>query len=129
MLPLRDIMTMEIVTVSPETSIREAMELLVRRHVSGAPVVSGEQIVGIVSTTDLMTFAGSEIDTAEDHDVSDVMTRPPLAALPLDTDVQVAAELMRRRGVHRVLVVDGDQLVGIVSSLDIANAGCAAPRR
>ena len=59
MLRLRDIMTTDVLTVSPETSIREAMELLGRHHVSGAPVVSGLKLVGVVSANDLMTFASA----------------------------------------------------------------------
>lgn len=59
MLRLRDIMTTELVTVSPELSLRDAMELLVTSHVSGAPVVAQHRVVGVVSTTDLLTFAAT----------------------------------------------------------------------
>ena len=43
MLRLRDIMTTDVVTVSPESTIREAMELFASRHISGAPVVAGNR--------------------------------------------------------------------------------------
>jgi CBS domain-containing protein len=56
---LRDIMTTDVLTVDPETSLREAMELLGRRHVSGAPVVAGGVLLGVVTATDLMAFASS----------------------------------------------------------------------
>ena len=59
MLRLRDIMTTDVLSVSPETSVREAMELLTRRHVSGAPVVAGGKIVGVVTGNDLMMLASS----------------------------------------------------------------------
>jgi len=59
MLRLRDIMTTELVTVSPELSLRDAMELLVTSHVSGAPVVAQHRVVGVVSTTDLLSFAAT----------------------------------------------------------------------
>ena len=59
MLTLGDIMTRELVTVSPEHSLREAMALLTTRHISGAPVVSSEQVVGVISLTDLAEFAAS----------------------------------------------------------------------
>ncbi|HVX38596.1 MAG TPA: CBS domain-containing protein [Gemmatimonadaceae bacterium] len=180
MLKLRDIMTTDVLTVTPETSVLDAMDLLGRRHVSGAPVVSGGTLVGVVTATDLMAFASSlsgvpterelhdewgiwgeesveeEVeqeaepasaffselwddagaDTAErmahvsgpewnvlaEHDVSEVMTRTPLATLPPDADVESAADLMRRDAIHRVLVTDGGTLVGIVSALDVARA-------
>lgn len=180
MLKLREIMTTDVLTVSPETSVLDAMDLLARNHVSGAPVVSGGKLVGVVTATDLMAFASSlsgvpterethddwgvwgeesvaedveaeaepasaffselwddaGADTAErmsslagpewnvlaEHDVSEMMTRTPLATLSPDADVEVAADLMRRDAIHRVLVTEGDRLVGIVSALDIAKA-------
>lgn len=59
MLKVRDVMTADVVTVSPETTLREAMELLAARHVSGAPVVSAGQVVGVVTADDLMSFASA----------------------------------------------------------------------
>src|SRR5438552_18446408 len=71
MLRLRDIMTTDVETVSPETTIREAMELLGRLHVSGAPVTSGGSLLGIVSANDLMTFAASLSGVPTEHDIYD----------------------------------------------------------
>ncbi len=181
MLRLREIMSTDVLTVSPETSVREAMELLGRNHVSGAPVVSGGRLIGVVTGNDLMTFAsalsgvptqrdpyrddsdvwgdasveedvederepasayfsdmwddvgadvaermtsvdGPEWNALEEHDVSEVMTRAPLSTLSANADTAAAAELMNRKGIHRVLVTDGDSLVGLVSALDIARA-------
>ena len=59
MLRVRDIMSTDVLTVAPQTTVREAMELLSRRHVSGAPVVSGDVLVGVVSANDLMAFAAA----------------------------------------------------------------------
>ena len=70
MLRLRDIMTTDVLSVSPETSVREAMELLTRRHVSGAPVLAGGQLVGVVTGNDLMMLASalSGVPTQRDDD-------------------------------------------------------------
>lgn len=59
MLRARDIMATDVVTVSPETTIRDAMALFSTRHVSGAPVVGGGKVLGVISATDLMDFAAS----------------------------------------------------------------------
>lgn len=59
MLRLRDIMTTDVLTVSPELTIREAMDLLVERHISGAPVVANGNVIGIITATDLLAFAAS----------------------------------------------------------------------
>jgi CBS domain-containing protein len=177
MLRLRDIMTTNVVTVTPETTVREAMELLSHRHVSGAPVVAGSKLAGVVTSTDLMAFAASlsgvptereaqqiwddpsvddEVERAvetssatfnamwddadaettsrietsatpewsvlDEHDVSELMTRTPLCTLGPDASVESAAELMRLNGIHRVLVTNGDKILGIVSALDVASA-------
>lgn len=60
MLKLRNIMTTDVVSVTPMTTLRDAMELLARRHVSGAPVLQGEKVVGVVSDSDLIGFAASQ---------------------------------------------------------------------
>ena len=59
MLRLRDIMTTDVLTVSPELTIRDAMALLSTRHVSGAPVVASGKVVGVLSGTDLLEFAAA----------------------------------------------------------------------
>ena len=177
MLRVRDIMTTDLVTVSPEMTVREVMELLGQRHLGGAPVVSGGTLVGVVTGSDLMTFAASlsgvpterepgdywsgpsladdvaqenepasaffsdmwedagadvterfadvatpEWNALEEHDVSEVMTHTPLTTIAPDASAESAADLMRQRGIHRVLVTEGDTLVGILTALDIARA-------
>lgn len=176
MLRLRDIMTTDVVTLSPELTLRDAMTLLATRHLSGAPVVAGGKVVGVISATDLMEvtsslaslptphvdsdevqdwqvpalelgedeapeayFAemwedegadastrmrepdGPEWNVLDEHAVAEVMTRS-VFALPPGTAVEFAAYRMRAIGVHRVLVMQGDILVGIVTTKDIANA-------
>jgi signal-transduction protein with cAMP-binding, CBS, and nucleotidyltransferase domain len=63
-----------------------------------------------------------EWDLLADHDVSEVMTHAPLHTVIPDDSAEHAALLMQTAGIHRVLVIDDDQLVGIVSSLDIVKA-------
>lgn len=76
MVRLRDIMTAEVLTVSPGATIREAMELLCQHHVSGAPVVSGGRVVGVVSASDLLAFASTISGVPTSRDFAD----------PLDVD-------------------------------------------
>ena len=174
MLRLRDIMTTDVVTVDPQTTLREAVEVLAARHVGGAPVVDGGAVVGVVSTSDLLGFiastppvpppaddaqwdewaepptpetaddpaasyfadawsqAGGETverfaepaspeDVLAEHTVSEVMTRN-VVALPPNVDVADAATHMRRAEVHRVLVMEGSTLLGIVTTTDVARA-------
>ena len=59
MLRLRDIMTADVITVDPNLTIREAMDLFASKRISGAPVVAGDAVIGVVSGTDLLQFAAS----------------------------------------------------------------------
>ena len=63
MLRLRDIMTRDVFSAAPDMTIRDAMELLSERHVSGAPVVDGGKVVGIFSATDLLVLLAELNDT------------------------------------------------------------------
>jgi CBS domain-containing protein len=171
-------MTRDVVTLDPEMTLREAMEILTARHLSGAPVLSGRKVVGVLSAGDLLSFAaappqdekrGDEAAEADDwepqndlvddedspdsaayfadmwdehtedtndviesrgeyspdalsnHLVEEAMTKS-LRWLSPKADVRSAADMMRKYGIHRVLVVSRGQLVGIVSAMDIANA-------
>jgi Predicted transcriptional regulator, contains C-terminal CBS domains len=136
MLKLRDIMTRDVVSAAPDLTIREAMELLSERHVSGAPVVDGGKVVGVFSATDLLAFLADLSDMTpsltftrrkgrttplEDVTVDEVMTRK-IQALRPDIPVDEAAAFMGKKQIHRVLVMEGDVLLGIVSTSDVAKA-------
>ncbi len=56
MLTLRDVMTTDLVTVSPQMSLHELAEVFASRKISGAPVVSGEDLVGVISASDILEF-------------------------------------------------------------------------
>lgn len=55
-LTLGDIMSADVITVHPEMTLREVMEVLTDRVVSGAPVVAGDRVVGVISATDVLEF-------------------------------------------------------------------------
>ena len=59
MLRVRDIMTTDVIAVNPDQTIREVMDLFTERHITGAPVVSRGELVGVISATDLLTFAAA----------------------------------------------------------------------
>ena len=59
MLKIHDVMTRDVLTVTPDTTLRDAAELFAHRHVSGAPVVVGEKVVGVVSASDVLGFIAS----------------------------------------------------------------------
>jgi CBS domain-containing protein len=145
MLRLHDIMTRDVLTLDPEATIRDALEWFSAHHVSGAPVVSGGRVVGVVSLTDLATFVAdlpavptereSQVESTdigldrntdehvlEEHTVADAMTRAPIHELGPETTVAAAADFLRSHDIHRVLVTERATLLGIVTTTDIAQA-------
>lgn len=121
---VRDIMTTDVVTVTPQTTIREAMEALSINHLSGVPVVRGGRVIGVISMTDILTFIVEDggVDEAgvfDQHTIAEVMTYEVFSVAP-ETSIRSAASLMKQRGIHRVLVMEDRKLEGIVSALDIA---------
>lgn len=134
MLKVKDLMTRDVLTVAPNTSVREAAELLSSEHVGGTPVVRLGKLVGMVSARDLLDFiaalpadpgevtGGMEHGILDDHTVEEAMTRIPLATISPNAPANRAAEMMKDEGVHRLPVVDKDKLVGIISTLDLVKA-------
>jgi CBS domain-containing protein len=175
MLKVRDIMTGTVVTVSPETTVREAMEVLAANHLGGVPVVARENVIGVVSMTDILNFIvtapqrktmeseespderwdgdDASFDNDEEEEavlsseawkewssnsfldesvsgpsrlfdqvtVADLMNEEVFSVSPASS-IRSAAAMMQKRGIHRVLVMEGRRLLGIVSALDIARA-------
>jgi CBS domain-containing protein len=98
---LRDIMTREVVSVSPDVSIREAMGLLSSRHISGVPVVAGTDIVGVVTSTDLMAFAAELSDATATR--NDLAILDDLPATELEPQGRYFTELWDETGADSAL--------------------------
>ena len=101
-----------VVTVSPNDTVREADGLMEREGVSGAPVVDEDDtVLGIISGTDIRPY----LEVGEDDAVSEAMTDEVITA-PEDVDARQALELMYDHKIERVPIVDGgDRLVGLVT--------------
>ncbi len=111
MLTASDIMTRDVISVSPDMSVAETSELLTRYRIHGAPVVGdGGQLVGMVSLVDLVGRVG---ETA-----ADVMSPDPVSGA-VDDPVDDLAGLMLEQMVRRVPIVEGGRVIGIVSASDI----------
>ncbi len=175
MVTVRDLMSVDLVTVSPELTLRDAVELLANRHIGGAPVVAENRVLGVISASDVLAFeavtpgvpterpeqaeweleipeeweegteapaaffsdmwvdagadvaerfqnlGGSEWDVLGEHTVSEAMTSSVCAVRP-GMELAEVARYMLRRKIHRVLVMEGGKLVGILTTTDIVRA-------
>ena len=125
---VRELMQGNVITVNLDTSINDAVVTLTDAHISALPVVdSGGRMVGVVSSTDILTSEAEANDAVErealfeEMMVRDIMTRRPLTVTP-DTEVREAAQQMLYADVHRLFVTAGDEVVGVISTTDIVRA-------
>lgn len=112
---VRDWMSRDLVTVSPETPVREAGNLMVERNVRRLPVTASGALVGILTYNDLrgLPEAGGSLL------VGDAMTAAPLTVSPNDT-VGQAAEIMLQHRIGGLPVLDSHgALVGLITESDI----------
>lgn len=108
----------ELVTVNPDTPLQDAAELLRRENVGSAVVERDGEPVGILTDRDLALDVIADGMDFGDMTARDVMSRDP-ATVDADEGIFEACRLMRERSVRRLPVVDGDELVGIVTLDDL----------
>jgi len=143
MLKVKNIMTTELITVSPETEILQAAKVLLGNHINGVPVVDEYgKLVGILCQSDLIaqqkrlpipsffTFMDGLFTTSSSKQiekqirkiaaitVGQAMTTDPVFVKP-DMGIEVVASLMVDKGFHTIPVLDAGTLVGIVGKEDI----------
>ena len=106
------------ITVSPDTTIRQVLELTKARGISGMPVVQGKQVVGIVTSRDL------RFETALDSPVSTVMTpQERLVTVRENAAREDVLHLFHKHRIEKVLVVGDDhELKGLITVKDIQKA-------
>jgi CBS domain-containing protein len=117
MLPVGEVMTRQVVSVPPEATVDQAIELLLRHRVSGLPVVDSRQrLVGVVTEYDLLK-------ALYDHEIGDQPVREHMSADPIyveeDTSLTAVADLLLSSRLRRLPVVSGGRLVGLVSRHDL----------
>lgn len=123
MLAARDIMARQLITFRPEMSMMDAIGLMLRKRISGAPVVDNEQrLLGMLSEYDVLRVLASGEYSAEDHEehdqVGEWMSTDPETVNP-DVDIYRLAHLLLDRGVRRLPVIEGGKVIGQVSRRDV----------
>lgn len=146
MLQARDIMTKEVITVSPETEVLDLAQLLAEHKINGAPVVDSQgRLVGVVTQNNLIDRAKKfelphvisildahfylerpstfkkNLEKLMGNLVADIMSAPPVT-ITEDLEVDEIATIMARRQVHTLPVLKGDKIVGIIGKIDIIRA-------
>jgi CBS domain-containing protein len=120
MLTAGAIMTPTLVTVRPEASIEEAIDLLLREQISGLPVLDDDdRLVGVITEFALLAIAYDR--RVKNHTVSQHMTRE-LITVDIDDPVSRVADLCIVHRVRRVPVTKEGRMVGVIARRDVLRA-------
>jgi acetoin utilization protein AcuB len=124
---VQDVMQTKLYTVTPETTLPEAIRLTSQRGVRHLPVLDQERLVGILSDRDLKRAMASPATSLEAHElrylldrlrVGEIMTRGVIIIGPT-SPIEDAARLMVLEKIGALPVTDGDRLVGLVTETDV----------
>ena len=114
--PVRDYMSMPLISLEPDMTIAYAMKTLLQKKIHGAPVLENGNLAGIVTLTDIVTSIDKGMtgeNLVREMMVKDVIT------IPADRRLYEVVPQFKERDVGRVIVVDGEKPVGILTHSDI----------
>jgi CBS domain-containing protein len=118
--PISDVMTVRLVEVPPDATVRSAVSRMSEANVGAVVVCDRARLVGIFTERDVLRLAGAG-RALDDLRVGEVMTRDVVSVSP-DDDVLAAARLMGERRIRHLPVVQGEHVLGVVGIRDVVAA-------
>ncbi len=126
MIKVADVMTSHPVSVGPEDSIQQSLDILDQENIRQLPVTNEKELIGIITDRDIRSFLGGrslsfleEQEVAIKTKVATVMTDKPITLSP-DDDLREAVDLLLEEKVGGLPVVDPDVgLIGIITYVDV----------
>jgi CBS domain-containing protein len=115
---LRKIMVENVITVKPNSSVKEAAELMNLHEISSLVVVDSEKPVGIITERDMLNRVLNISEIGMKAKVAEIMSKPVVTASP-NMRAGDAAKLMIRRNIKKLPIVENGRLVGLVSLTDL----------
>ena len=113
------IMSQEIVTISPDKRVGQALKLMQKYQIRHVPVIERGRMVGWITSRDLREVLLASM--LEEIKVGDVMVQAPISVTP-DTEVEEAARLIHEHKIGGMPVMEGDKLVGVITMMDLISA-------
>ncbi len=114
---VKDMMKKQIISIDISLTVKEAAKMMEDAGVSCLVVTSKNMPVGILTERDFVTKIAS-LDKSSSTPVQNVMSLPLVTVSPSDT-ARKLAELMKEKKIHKVPVIEGNRLVGIVTATDL----------
>ena len=120
--------TSAVVSARPDDTVRAVIDLLAQHRIGAVPVMEGEAIVGIFSERDLVRLMSSYGPEALDRQLDEVMTKTPVTC-DSGTAVIAALSQMTQRRIRHLPVVDGGEVIGVLSIGDLVKTVIELQRR
>jgi len=109
----------EVITITPDIKIHEAMKLLISNNISSLPVMDvKDTLIGIISDKDIFRAAFNDKEGFASTTVDTLMTRDVIVGLP-DDDISYISGVMTQNRVRHIPIVENEKLVGLISIGDI----------
>lgn len=127
---IRDYMTKDLITITSNTSVTKAQDLLKKHEINRLPVVENDKLVGLITKEILIKHSPSGATSLSAHEVNyllektvvkDIMIKKIITIEP-DRLIEEAASIMRAKNIGVLIVTEKDQLVGIITDKDIFKA-------
>ncbi|MEA3255347.1 MAG: CBS domain-containing protein [Candidatus Altiarchaeota archaeon] len=113
-----DAMTKGVIYATPEDNIHRIAEIMKKNDIDSVIVMAEGKGVGIVTDTDIITKVVADGKTPSLISVSDIMTSP-LITIPPSADIDDAARVMRDKNIRRLVVVQNNKIIGLLSEFDL----------
>ena len=118
MAQVRDLMVSDVVTIEPSATVVDAAKRMIEQEKGPLPITEGDKPVGIVTDRDIVAHVVAEGRDPGSVKVTEVGSSDLVTTTP-DKGVDEARQLMAQHQLDRILVVEGERLVGIISEADI----------
>jgi CBS domain-containing protein len=119
MLKAKDIMTKNVITISPDSTLVDVAKLLGEKKITGVPVVDGSgKVIGIITEKDILNFANRYLCDFRNTKVEEAMTKN-VVSFSSDTDIDAISLCFSKNNFRRVPIIDEGKLVGIISRRDV----------
>ena len=128
--PVSKIMTTNLIKLNSTDSLEKAESLFKKHNIRHIPVVSGEELIGILSYTDLLRISFADAIDEDENEVDTIVYNmftikqvmaKALVTVNSHTTIKEVAEILSKREFHALPVVDDQKLVGIVTTTDLIN--------
>ncbi|MGP8126154.1 MAG: cyclic nucleotide-binding/CBS domain-containing protein [Nitrososphaerales archaeon] len=123
MIYVKDVMTGNVRTIQVKATLREAATAMAKWKIGSLVIADGKKPVGIITEGDISKAVAKGVDPAKTS-VS-IQKRKRLVTVEPGERIEVAAKMMAVAGVKKLPVMDGQELVGIVTQTDIVNSSFA----